>query len=61
MKRRSFLKLAGIAALILGTGLKSLAEFLPERVRRAMMPQGYPGPLKKLDHDKISKPGPWAG
>ncbi len=53
MKRRSFLKLLAFAAALAAAPALALAQAAKARL--------YPGPIRPLDEDEISKPGPWAG
>jgi len=60
MKRRGFLRL-GFATLIGGPLFWAFEKVAPIRYTEALRARFYPGPIRKMDHKRISQPARWAG
>jgi hypothetical protein len=60
MKRRGFLRLS-LGALIGDPLLWAFEKVAPVRYTEALRARFYPGPIRTMDHRRISRPGYWAG
>ena len=60
MKRRTFNRIIGSAAILLTSGARRLAA-APERVLRALAPRAFPGRLRPFDPEETKRPGKWSG
>ncbi len=62
LARRRFVKFIGGAAVGLAIPAGWLAaRIVPTRCVLAVRSRLYPGPLKRLNHTDIKRPGRWAG
>lgn len=61
MRKRTFLKLCGTAAVALMPGIKLFAVKIYDKVLRGVRPRSYPGRVKPLNIAKMRKRGDWLG
>lgn len=60
MKRRRFLKLS-LGTMIGAPLFWAFEKVAPVRYTEALRARFYPGAIREMDHERISRPGRWAG
>lgn len=62
MSRRGFLlKVTALCAIIAAPMIVGIRLVEDTRVVRALRGKFYPGPVRPLDKENVSRPGKWAG